>query len=93
MNAIFYDRRNNREVSSAELMPINLVYGVITVDVDDPDFKKYLHGACLLPPHEKGGRNVQLGEYGYKSENCEKYKNWDLYCMLTDLVFLRLEDD
>lgn len=32
-----------------------------------------------------------IGEFAYKSENCPSYKNWDLYLMESDLVFLRCE--
>jgi hypothetical protein len=35
MKAIFYDRKNKREVSSSELMEINLVQTFVTVDSDD----------------------------------------------------------
>jgi hypothetical protein len=33
-----------------------------------------------------------LANIGYKSETCPSYKNWDLYCQDTDLVFLRFEE-
>lgn len=35
MNAIFYDRKNKREVSSSQLMEIKLTQTFITVDSDD----------------------------------------------------------
>lgn len=37
-------------------------------------------------PHD-----VQTGEYAYKSATCPSYCNWDLYCRLHDLVFLRFD--
>lgn len=37
--------------------------------------------------------NIQIGQFGYKSKQCPKHANWDLYCMYFDLVFLRFEQE
>jgi hypothetical protein len=87
MKAIFYDRKNNREVSSEELVPITLVEEYVIVDGDgcsqytqyDPNkFDSYI-------------TSKSLGELGYKSEVCRTVCNWDLFTDLSELVFLRLE--
>lgn len=88
LDAVFYDRKNEREVKSSELMGSKVVYGVRTVDADD-----------LECDHCHGARNILIGEVGYKAkgEDVKKfpnwaYSNWDFYCMMTDLVFLRFDD-
>ncbi len=71
MTAIFYDRKNNREVSNSELIPINYVVDLMTA--------------------ENGEFELKRGEFGYKSDYCTQYVNWDLTCNYTDLVFIRFE--
>ncbi len=41
---------------------------------------------------EEGWTELKIGEFGYKSEDCPDYCNWDLYCLSEDLVFLELEE-
>ena len=71
LTVIFYDRKNQREVSNKELMPINAV--------------------AEVPVTTHNIHSIQIGEFGYKSKKCPKCTNRDLYCMYSDLVFLRLE--
>jgi hypothetical protein len=127
MEAVFYDRKNKREVKASELMDIKLVQHLVACDDQElvPSERKIIHrsfrgkevpevinyGTFLklrqskeidrftewsdLPSEKivKYGFPVEqtLGEYGYKSEECPSYMNWDKHCMLTDLVFLRFE--
>jgi len=78
MRAIFYDRKNQREVSNKELMFINYVVDLAKKD-DKHSRKTFLH-------------EHQIGELGYRSEKAHSFQNWDLTCMYTDLIFLRFED-
>lgn len=71
LTVIFYDRKNQREVSNKELVPINVV-------VEVPATTRNIH-------------RIPIGEFGYKSKQCPKTSNWDLYCLYSDLIFLRLE--
>lgn len=80
MKAIFYDRKHNCEVSNEELMLINLVVDLVNCTNDDFNGIDSYH-------------EYQLGELGYKSENCPDYRNWDIAVMYTDLVFLRFEGE
>ena len=88
MKAIFYDRKNKREVSSDDLQLINLIEEFVSVDGDgcapytpfDPN--KYESFIVERP----------LGELGYKSPSCHSVSNWDLWTNTSDLVFLRLEN-
>lgn len=78
MIVVFYDRKNRREVTNEQLMPIKLVREVWLGCSQDPDQD------CLV--------TEDVATLGYKSEECPNYKNWDLYCNYTDLIFLRLEE-
>ena len=71
LTAIFYDRKNQREVSNEELAFINVM--------------------AEVPGSFYNNSNIQIGQLGYKSKHCLEYANWDLYCMYSDLVFLRFE--
>ena len=88
MKAIFYDRKNKREVSSDQLIATKLVEEYLTVDGDgcskntrfDPSkFESFI-------------KERTIGELGYKSEKCDKIYNWDLWTNTSELVFLRLEE-
>lgn len=81
MKAIFYDKKNKREVSSDELMPTNVVRTI--VGADDQFFRDE---DSRFPIEEV------IGNLCYKTEECPSYQNWDKFLMETDLVFLRLED-
>jgi len=76
MIAVFYDRKHDCEVTSEQLMPINLVREIMTGNSYEPD--------------DKGLEEEKIGELGYKSPSCKKYQNWDRPVMYTDLVFIRL---
>jgi hypothetical protein len=89
MKAIFYDRKNKREVSSEELMSANLKEEYAVVDGNGLPEHTHLNATIGLDSYL---RQRVIGELGYKSKECESYKNWDLWTMLNDLVFLRLED-
>lgn len=84
MIAVFYDRRNKRNVTSQELMSIQLVRHMVTSNSDDRKQPK-LKELYNIP--------ISVGNLGYKSENCRKGQNWDLYTNLDELVFLYLKDD
>jgi hypothetical protein len=45
-----------------------------------------------MKPYAPVLREYPLGTVGYKSDKCPSHCNWDLYCVESDLVFLRLED-
>ncbi len=88
MIALFYDRKNKATVRSDQLVRINLVAALVQVEEQD---SKNLTWEEL---HEEEGRlhfmPHQLGEVGYKSEDCAPYQNWDRFCMVSDLVFIDL---
>ncbi len=77
--AVFYDRKNNQEVKNTELCFINYTVELAVIDSCE-NAKKILNS-----------HDLQLGELGYKSKECHSYRNWDLTCMYTDLIFLRFE--
>jgi hypothetical protein len=35
---------------------------------------------------------LKVGELGYKSPECEPFRNWDRFLLYSDLVFIRFED-
>jgi len=77
MIAVFYDRKHQCEVTSEQLMPINLVREIMTGNSYEPD--------------DKGLVEDKIGEFGYKSPICQKCQNWDRPVMYADLVFIRLD--
>lgn len=77
--AVFYDRKNKREVKNTELCFINAVVDVARVSDEDPK-------------HIRSSHELQIGELGYKSKDGNLNSNWDLYCMYSDLIFLGFED-
>jgi len=89
MDTIFYDRKNNREVKSSELMQINLVETRLVIDSEEYTRGEWL-GQVKHPAYLK---EKQIGSIGYKSEKCPKYSNWDLTLHTSDLVFLRLVEE
>jgi hypothetical protein len=80
--AVFYDRKNFREVKNTELCFTN--YVVDLARYDDESYK---------PNKINGFYELVLGELGYKSEKCNTFSNFDLTCMYSDLVFLRFENE
>ena len=58
-------------------MPINYVVDLVRTP-EDGDEKIYTH-------------EHPLGKIGYKSPDCESYRNWDKWTNIEDLVFLRIE--
>lgn len=88
MKAIFYDRKNKREVSSDQLMGTKLVEEYVVVDGDG-----YPNNTRFDPNnYESFIKERTIGELGYKSEKCDKIYNWDLWTNTNELVFLRLEE-
>jgi len=81
LEAVFYDRKNDREVTNRQLCPINFVQDLAVIDDQERSMKYPIHGCFTL----------KLGEFGYKSENCDSFRNWDLWTTLNDLVFLRFD--
>ena len=79
INVIFYDRKYDCEVSSEQLVFVNVQTDTISTDKNDD------------VPEYRGYHTLQLGELGYKSEDCDDSRNWDRYLMVSDLVFLRFE--
>lgn len=102
MIAIFYDRKNRRVVRSDQLVQTSVVAEVIQGDSQDPpeSFKDLEWEWVSFDESEGGGgthlpgrlswHTIQLGTLGYKSPNCPKHLNYDLYCSEADLVFLEL---
>ena len=88
MKAVFYDRKNKRQVTSEELMSTNLVEVYTVCDSEEFSSGKW-HGQDIHPLHYK---ERQIANLGYKSEKCPSHCNWDLYCRDEDLVFLRMEE-
>ena len=136
MKAIFYDRKNKREVTSEELKPTKLVHYLAVGDSDDDfiptgrrlnpysgepmdenSFNQAKKEGWLtnaeevfkdkedpiegyydfstwkeeLTPRHLILQETLLATLFYKSENCPKYLNGDLYTNENDLVFIRLE--
>jgi hypothetical protein len=88
MIAIFYDRKNKREVSSGQLMEAKLMEEILTVDGNGcKDFAIYHPDR-----YEAFITERMVGELAYKSPNCPKHKNWDVWTNTVDLVFLRMEE-
>ena len=73
VKAVFYDRKNHKEVKNTELMFTNAVQDL------------------MMPGYKSKPYELQIGELGYKSKNCNPFEEWDLYCMYSDLIFLRFE--
>lgn len=103
MDVVFYDRKNRREVRLSQLVRINLQSEYLSGDSQDhPRSFDDLKPDDVIDP--KTGEAVGhcpgrlwfspviAGDVGYKSEKCPSYQNWDLYCLESDLVFLRLEE-
>jgi len=88
MKALFYDRKNKRNVSSDELLPINFVEVYMVSDSEEYSSGIW-QGQDMHPLYYK---ERQIANLGYKSENCPKHSNWDFYCKDEDLVFLRMEE-
>lgn len=93
MIAVFYDRKNKCEVTSNKLTRIRLQSDYAAIDNEG-----YPSGTPVHELIDKYGKEHLLiatktiGEVGYKTENCPDYKNWDNWCMESDLIFLRLEE-
>lgn len=86
MEAIFYDRKNHREVKASELMSTNFVEVILVVDSEE-----FTTGEWQQDKHKAYLSEKQIATLGYKSKDCESYKNWDLYLNQSDLIFLRVE--
>jgi hypothetical protein len=80
MIAVFYDRKNKREVFSYQLTAIRLVQHIMVVDAGEG-----VTNPCVS--------EQLLSDIGYKSAGCPKHQNWDIHCLESDLVFLRLIDE
>ncbi len=126
MKAVFYDRKNKREVSSEELKATRLVKSIAIGDDDDekvPTGRRLSkHGTPFTKEQfddskEKGhfkqcGYDLEptwesfkiertpfvlhlvdevIADLFYRSPECPKHINGDLYTTVNDLVFLRLE--
>ena len=79
IKVIFYDRKYDCEVSNDQLVFVNVQTDVISTDREDDIVE------------DRGYHTLQLGEVGYKSEDCDSFRNWDRFLMVSDLVFLRFE--
>ena len=125
MIAVFYDRKNRREVRSDELTGVNVVRNILVGDDDDmvPTGRRYVptravpEGELMFPRmyqetfgQETGAapfnsfkeeetpfgpklHEAVIGTLGYKSKECPKEQNWDLFCTENDLAFLRMEEE
>ena len=95
MKAIFYDRKNDLTVSSEELQSTKskdgrptFVEHILTVDEDGYGCKEWTDKE--KQPAYVSVRSV--ADFVYKSKNCPNSQNWDKWCFLSDLVFLKLEE-
>ena len=94
MIVLFYDRKNKRQVRSDQLMSINLCESYAAVS--DEGFGP---GTPVKTLTDKYGDECLviatriLATIGYKSENCPKYCNWDLWTTINDLIFLNFEEE
>lgn len=92
MRAIFYDRKNKREVANDQLVQAHVFESY--AGVCDEGFGP---GTPLKELIEKFGEEMvyistrKVASLGYKSEKCPTYQNYDLMCNDSDLVFLRTE--
>ena len=93
LDAVFYDRRHGREVRSSELCVTRLVVPLIAANPHDPptkfefDTPESEYDTPLMWSHD-----LVIGDLGYRSEDCPKFKNWDMDTSINDLVFLRFEE-
>lgn len=86
---LLYDKRHKfSEPITEEQFNTMVEHGIIDIQISGPwsHLKQEKVVKYGYPVSE------QIGNIAYKSENCPSYCNWDLYCMDTDLVFLRLEE-
>jgi len=88
MEVIFYDRKNKQEVKASQLMSINLIEVSLTIDSEEYNDGKWL-GAEKHPAYL---RENKIGTIGYKSKDCDKHRNWDMWLLESDLVFLRVDE-
>ena len=94
MIAVFYDRKNKREVTSDKLVKIRLINEYASVDGEG-----CAPGTSVKYITDKyGDERLTLsqkleGEIGYASPACENWLEWDLWCMQSDLIFLRLDPE
>jgi hypothetical protein len=79
LTIVFYDRKNNCEVTNKQLCLIKFVTHLVSGNKYDNE-------------EEKGWHELQLGEFGYKSSKCPIYKNWDMFTNYTDLIFYDLKN-
>jgi hypothetical protein len=89
MIAVFYDRKNKCEVHSDQLMSINLMSSYAAIDCEGEADGTPV--SRLINP-ELYKTTDCIADIGYKSPNCSASSNWDFWCKLGDLVFLRLEE-
>jgi len=85
MKAIFYDRRNKREISSDQLCEINLVESHVVANTD-----KYSN---IINLDQLRSVDKQIGTIGYLDEHAHDHQNWNAWTTENDLIFLRLEFD
>lgn len=88
MKAIFYDRKNKREVSSDQLMSTRVVEEYVVVDGEG------CRNGTPFDPNKFDSFITErtIGELCYQSDKCDKPYNWDLWTNTGELVFLRLEE-
>lgn len=94
MKVIFYDKRNRQEISSDQLIKINLRETKLSIDNQG-----YQDGTPLQTLMDNFGKDSikiysdQIGSIGYKSKICPGHMNWDRWLNESDLIFLRLESE
>lgn len=90
--SVFYDRKNKCEVKHTDLIQIKLISYYAGLDNEG-----FAVGTPTKTLTDKYGDDLmfvaeeQISEFGYKSNNCPDYMNWDNHCNYADLVFLRFE--
>lgn len=86
MIAVFYDRKNNRNVRSDQLGWTKVVETSLVVDAEERT-----HGEWQGRKKEKAFLNEKLlANLCYKSPNCPASQNWDMCTSIEHLVFLNL---
>ena len=102
MDALFWDRKNRRQVKLSELQPTKCVADLLQADPQDPprswdDTEPQDAIGLDADGREVVEKGVLPGRItfwtlewrlAYKSEKCPHYMNFDLHCNPEDLVLL-----
>lgn len=87
LDAIFYDKKNHREVKLSELGTTRIGNAIVTHDEDQPSPKRKADLSLIIFTEEI------KDQLCYKTEDCPEFCNWDMHLDQNDLIFLRIEDN